>query len=214
MNAESIIFDLDGTLWDSSESVAESWNMVLDKIENPKLKGFRFTENILKSGMGMQMNQLAGFFFPELDEKERIDILDRCIKFENEYVSVHGGIIFENEEKILKELSANHRLFIVSNCQCGYIEAFLNFSGFGSYFTDYMCWGDTQKHKSYTIGAIMDKHKCTNAVYVGDTLGDCEAAHGAGIPFIHASYGFGKNIPPELVAAEIKSIEDLVKLFT
>ena len=48
------------------------------------------------------------------------------------------------------------------------------------------------------------------AVYVGDTAGDMTAAHSAGLPFIHAAYGFGTADSPEYV---ISSFSELRTLF-
>ena len=33
MSIDSIIFDLDGTLWDSSERVSKTWSLVLNKYD-------------------------------------------------------------------------------------------------------------------------------------------------------------------------------------
>ena len=38
INAESIIFDLDGTLWDSADNVSESWDIVVKKLEANTVK--------------------------------------------------------------------------------------------------------------------------------------------------------------------------------
>ena len=50
-------------------------------------------------------------------------------------------------------------------------------------------------------------NKNESAVYVGDTEGDENAAHAAGIPFIHAAYGFGAAQNPE---GTIWNLSDLI----
>ncbi|MGN0587710.1 MAG: HAD family hydrolase [Oscillospiraceae bacterium] len=197
VNAESIIFDLDGTLWDSADNVAASWNSVVKKLDI----SCNITGDDLRSTMGMTMNDLARHFFPMLDEDMQLSVLEKCMAYENEYVAVHGGRLYSGEEEMLKQLALSHRLFIVSNCQRGYIEAFMQYSGFGKYFSGYMCWGDTGAQKSTTIRLLMKKHHCVSAVYVGDTDGDCKEALKADIPFVHAAYGFGKISCPEHISA-------------
>ncbi len=38
---------------------------------------------------------------------------------------------------------------------------------------------------------LIDRNHLSSPVYVGDTQGDADACHAAGIPFIFAEYGFG-----------------------
>ena len=81
---------------------------------------------------------------------------------------------------------------IVSNSQAGYIEAFLKNTGLGEYFVDHVCFGDTEIPKGENIRLIMERNGLHSPVYVGDTKLDQEACQQAGIPFIHAAYGFGQ----------------------
>ena len=213
INAESIIFDLDGTLWDSADNVAMSWNTVIDELNIPRMDEIYISGDELRNTMGMPMDELARHFFPTLSEKSQINMLRKCMAFENEYVAEHGGTIYSGEEETLKLLSENHRLFIVSNCQQGYIEAFLKFSGFGKYFSGYACWGDTGLQKSMTIRLLMKKYSCKSAVYIGDTDGDCKSALKADIPFVHAAYGFGEISCRESVMASADSFSRYIDIF-
>ncbi|MBP1545416.1 MAG: HAD family hydrolase [Oscillospiraceae bacterium] len=213
MKTESIIFDLDGTLWDSSENVAASWEETVRMQNNPLLRSVHITQSDIQGVMGMTMDAIAAKLFPMLSLSKQTELMDICTEQENDFLAEHGGKLYDGLEETLKALSADHRLFIVSNCQTGYIEAFFEYCGFERYFTDYLCWGETGKKKSETIRLLMKRRKITQAVYVGDTAGDCTAAYEAGIPFIHAAYGFGKDIPEDKTAAVIKSISELCGIF-
>ena len=48
-----------------------------------------------------------------------------------------------------------------------------------------------KKEKGENIRLIMERNQLERAVYIGDTQGDLDASHAAGIPFIYAAYGFG-----------------------
>ncbi|MCH5325245.1 MAG: HAD family hydrolase [Eubacterium sp.] len=209
-----IIFDLDGTLWDSSDTVAASWTDTLRRLDMPELNGLTLTAADLQSGMGMTMTALAEKYFPMLPPEKQLEVLGVCMEEENKYIAVHGGRLFDREEETLKALKAQHRLFIVSNCQCGYIEAFLTYTGFGKYFDGHMCWGDTRMPKSFTIGELIKRQRCENPIYVGDTQGDCDAAYDAGVPFVHAAYGFGVMEKPERVSGTVESFAELLTCFT
>ena len=213
IDVESIIFDLDGTLWDSADNVSASWNIAVKNADIPCLDSVEITGGELRRAMGKPMDELARHFFPMLPEDRQMKLLDKCMQTENEYVAEHGGKLYENEEAVLKVLSEKHRLFIVSNCQKGYIEAFLQASGFGKFFSGFLCWGDTGVQKSITIRLLMEKHGCTSAAYVGDTDGDCKASFKAAIPFVHAAYGFGSISDESHVAASAENFEQLTKIF-
>ncbi|MGN0637320.1 MAG: HAD family hydrolase [Huintestinicola sp.] len=213
MNAESIIFDLDGTLWDSSENVALSWDETVRGLNDPLLRNVRITGEDIRGVMGMTMDEIAKKLFPMLSATRQFEILDMCAENENNFLAAKGGRLYEGTEKTLSKLSENHRLFIVSNCQCGYIEAFFEYCGLERLFTDYLCWGETGKPKDETIRLLMARNNVTSAAYVGDTAGDCESAYKAEIPFVHAAYGFGKDIPGDKTAARAESIGELTEIF-
>ncbi|MDG5472335.1 HAD family hydrolase [Jeotgalibacillus sp. ET6] len=185
---DSIIFDLDGTLWDPRETVLTSWNQALKEQGYNKV----LTKEDLTKTMGLQMHEIAKILFSELNEQEQIKLMDDCIAIENPYVAEHGGELYPELESTLKELHTSYRLFIVSNCQDGYIEAFYHYHKLNHFFTDFENPGRTGLSKGENISLIMQRNGLENPVYVGDTQGDRNAARAAGIPFIYAAYGFGE----------------------
>ncbi len=66
--------------------------------------------------------------------------------------------------------------------------------------------GRTGMDKGKSIKLLMERNGVQNAVYVGDTEGDENAARYAGIPFIWASYGFGKAKSPDKVIGSIREL--------
>lgn len=183
---DNIIFDMDGTLWDSSANVAESWNAAVSGLSDR-----RFTAADIQSVMGMPMDAIAMRFFPDMPEETRQKIMERCCDGENDYLREHGGELYPDTAPALAELSKTCRLFIVSNCQAGYIEAFLDYYGLWEHITDRLCWGDNGLSKEENIRLIMRRNGIENALYVGDTQTDCDSAYGAGARFAFAAYGFG-----------------------
>lgn len=183
---ESIIFDMDGTLWDSAENVAASWNEAISGLTDK-----RFSAEDIKSVMGLTMDTIAERFFADESEETRLKILERCCEVENKYLRAHGGGIYPDTAAALAELAKDYRLFIVSNCQSGYIEAFLDYYGLWEHISDHLCWGDNGLQKSENIRLIMQRNNIENALYVGDTQTDCDSARAAGVMFAFAAYGFG-----------------------
>ncbi len=207
MKLDSIIFDLDGTLWDSVDSIKVSWNNVIQA--NNQIRE-DLTREDLEGVMGLQMDDIAKKLFPALEDEVRSKILNECFEVENTYIEKHGGIPYKNVENVLKELSKKYKLFIVSNCQEGYIEAFYKYHGLEQYFNDFENPGRTGLSKGENIQLIIKRNQLSSPVYVGDTDGDLKAARFAGIPFVYAKYGFGEVSEYDEV---IEEFEDLLKLY-
>lgn len=207
MKFDSIIFDLDGTLWDSVEGICETWNEILAK--HKEIKREKISREDIEGGMGLLIEEIGKRLFPDQDSKVINELMKECSDLECEYLSIHGGDIYDGLEETLKKLSEKYTLYIVSNCQDGYIEAFLNAHKVGKYFKDYECPGRTGHKKADNIKLIIERNSINNAIYVGDTQGDADAAKEAGVPFVFAKYGFGDVAEYDFVINEIKELYEL-----
>lgn len=207
MNYESLIFDIDGTLWDSRALVAEGYNIQLNK---EGLSRYCITAETLKPLFGRVMTEIADVLFADFPEKERYALMARCMETENRHLHENPCHIgYPGVRETMEELAKTHRLFIVSNSQQGYPELCISKLGLTGCITGHLCFGDTGTSKGKTIRALMEKYHITSCAYIGDTQGDYEATVEAGIPFLWASYGFGT---PAGYAGKIDSFEDLLKL--
>ena len=208
MFADGILFDLDGTLWDSVDQIILTWNRVLERHDWPRPS---ITRTEQEGVMGLQMDVIAQRLFPRETEQRRMALMRECVQEENEYLRVHGGKLFPKVEETLKALAKNHKLCIVSNCQKGYIEAFLEAHKLEQYFCDSLCFGETGKSKGENNKTIIARNGFQSPVYVGDTQGDRNAARFAQIPFVFAAYGFGTVDGYE---GRVEQFADLAGLFS
>ena len=126
--------------------------------------------------------------------------------YENHYLLAHPGILYPEAREIMARLSRQYGLYIVSNCQCGYIEVLLKSCSLREYVRDIECYGNTGLPKGDNIRMVMQRNHLDRCFYVGDTHMDEEAAGVAGIPFVHAAYGFGRAERP---AGSIESLSQL-----
>lgn len=204
---DSIIFDLDGTLWDPTMVVVKAWNNVLNKHKQIQRE---LTKEEIQGVQGLQVEEIGKKLFPHIKEDLRKDILSECCELECEYLERYGGNLFGSVEEALEKLSYKYKLFIVSNCQDGYIETFYKYHKLDKYFIDYENPGRTGLTKGENIKLIMKRNHLLNPVYIGDTEGDQKAAEMAGIPFIYAEYGFGVA---NRFDDSIKTFDELLKLF-
>lgn len=204
MKTDGILFDLDGTLWDSCRVVSESWRRTLrtqygveDGPDPDAVRGI----------MGMTAQEIAAALFSGFGVRAE-EVCRACIRGENDYLGEHGGTLYPGTAEMLRALSARAPLFIVSNCLDGYIQCFFQSSGLGECFTDFLSEGATGLPKAENIALLIARYGLEHPVYVGDTSSDENSARLSGCAFVHAAYGFGTadapdasvNAPMELVA--------------
>ncbi|MFD3001789.1 HAD family hydrolase [Pontibacter toksunensis] len=204
---DGIIFDLDGTLWDCTPAIAEAWNAAIDQFDFVDKK---LTADDIRNVAGMPHDAIYDKIFPDLSVEQRRELQKVSDKLQMENLKEKGGELYPQLEETLEQLQEKHRLFIVSNCQVGYIDNFLEFHKLQHFFTDHACFGDKNQPKGENIKDVIRRNNLKSAVYVGDTKGDYEASEVAEVPFVFAKYGFGE------VAADVQTIDtfaDLRKLF-
>jgi len=204
---DSIIFDLDGTLWDSTANVALAWQHALNQVD---YLNEDMTVDRVRSITGMTYDAIFDKLFPTLDAGQRKEVQSLCAVSELEILHTKGGELYPQLEETLKYLGANYKLYIVSNCQRGYIEVFLDLNDMHPYFLAHQCFGTKGNPKADNIKDIVNDHDLKAPVYVGDTMGDYTSATKAGVPFIFASYGFG--VVPDGMVATVDSFSGLMEL--
>ena len=208
MTYESLIFDIDGTLWDSRALVADGYNAQLAR---EGLSHLSVTVETLTALFGKTSEAIGEIRFASLPQPERLPLIKRCMRSEEDYLERYASIemAYPNVVETVKALSRKYRLFIVSNCEAGYPQQCMETLGLSDCFQGTLCYGQTGTSKGQTILRLMKEHNIQNCVYIGDTQGDYEATLEANIPFIWASYGFGT---PAGYHAQINSIDELLKM--
>ncbi len=204
---DSIIFDLDGTLWDSTGNVAEAWQAAKNEVDYIDLD---FTIETVRSITGMAYNAIFEKLLPLVNEEQRNDFKGIASVKEIEMLQRNGGQLYPHLQETLAYLGTKYKLFVVSNCQSNYIETFLEFSQLGHYFLGHQCYGTKGQPKAENIKDIVNDYQLTAPVYVGDTTGDYESSTKAGVPFIFASYGFGVVESGQI--ATIDRLSELIEL--
>ena len=206
MEFESLIFDIDGTLWDSRKLVADGYNIQL-KAEG--LDHLCVCADDLTPLFGKIRKEIADVLFASLPEADREPLMTRCMERENLYLAeAPCDVGYPGVKETLEKLKERYRLFIVSNSEKGYPELCMEKLGIAHLFSGHLCFGDTRTCKGETIKKLMKDHTITAACYIGDTQGDADGAALAEIPFVYCTYGFGE------VSACWKSVEAFEELLT
>jgi phosphoglycolate phosphatase len=205
-NTQSIIFDLDGTLWDSRQAVATARNNIVRKL-GLNLK--EFTVEDVQKTMGLPIDKVYETAFAALSKDLYAEVRRQLEPEICEVVLRGGATLFPQVEDVLRDLSGEKELYLVSNCSVKYLETYFEWSGHQKYFRDALCNGFNRLAKAENIRLIMKKNDLTESTYVGDTKGDQEASNEAGVQYIHADYGFGEPIGACVRIAEFAALKDL-----
>ena len=190
MRFDGLILDVDGTIWNTTGIVADAWNKTIDTFF-PQVP--HVTAEILKGQFGKTMDVIADNLFGVLSAEDKKILMEKCCIYEQKALLENTkNITYEGVIETLKKLSSIIPIFIVSNCQSGYIELVIEKNKITPLIKDFECFGNTGKSKAENIKLIASRNGLNAPVYVGDTQGDYEACKEAGVPFIWAAYGFGK----------------------
>ncbi len=217
-NRMNLIFDIDGTLWDTTEIVSEAWNDATYDIGIGDKLGRFVTADMLKKEFGKPMDVIVDDLYPnetpDIKEKLQTQIKIR----EQERV---GGctmdLAYPEVRKTLRTLACRGdcAIYIVSNCQDGYIPLVMGKIGIKDIVADYECFGVTGLSKSDNIKLLCERNgiEPADAIYIGDTAGDYESAVAAGTDFIYARYGFGDDVPvPGYKGRSIAAFRELLDI--
>lgn len=207
MKYDGIIFDVDGTLWYSCDKVAKIWSAEAEKYTG---QPYHWDGKTLEKQFGKTMDDIMRDLLPQLTREQQHELGERCFAQENIGLAKDPGILYPGVAETIRALAKKHRLYIVSNCQKGYIEIMLDSYNLRDCFAGWLCWEDTKEEKDVTIQVLMDKYGLRRPVYVGDTQGDADSCTKAGIDMIFAAYGLGKVANPQKI---IHTFSDLMEIF-
>lgn len=203
---DSIIFDLDGTLWDTKLESLGSANSILDKYN---LEHIDLTT--IKSRMEGTDSEVSKIYMPKLKKDKRNHIYRQMVLNNIDIIKRSGGLLYKEVIDVLNKLALNYKIFIVSNCGDGYIESFLDSYNLNNLFTDFIPASKYNISKTKAINNLIKKYNLKRPVYLGDTYGDYNFAKKANIPFIHAKYGFCPELETKYQIDKISDIYDIIE---
>jgi len=210
VKSKNLIFDLDGTLWNSIQCVVDGWNSVLRSMDRSDAQ---FTFEDLRPLVGKSRVDIFASLFDKLSEEELQKLDEGANEAMFQEIRTQGAEIYPKVHEVTAQLmNAGYTLAIVSNCQVGYIDLFLDQTKLHNSFIDQECWGATLRPKSDNILSLMARNEMTDAIYIGDTRTDQIAARDAGTPFIFASYGFGEVDKEDPVFKTIDSFSEVLSV--
>lgn len=203
---DSILFDMDGTLWDAVDSYCAVWNSTIADC-CPDVPPVTYGRLVKMMGRPLDVifNEMVG------RGVDYGDFMNRLYVNEERIMPVMGGKLYPGAFDTVARLSEHFRLFMVSNCTSLGLPVFLEYTRLKPFFTDAISFGDTGKEKDFNIRHLIEKYGLKKPLYVGDTAGDGRSAHAAGVDFAWASYGFGRDVGR--YEMKLDDISDLLTLY-
>lgn len=189
MNYELIIFDLDGTILDTSVGIckAASKSLIKNKIS--------FQDVDLSNLIGPPIEQSLSSLFPVLTSNQ---IKDISSDFRQEYQNNHllEAKPYEGIYSLLEYLQKQgYKTAIATNKRLSYTLPLLESFRLTQYF-NYIGGSDdnNKKTKSDLILEAINANSVqdySKVLMIGDTNNDKEAAENIGVDFLGVTYGFG-----------------------
>ena len=208
MKTDAVIFDIDGTLTNSTRAIIRSWNRYL---ENSGYPHRLLDEELAGSLMGKTMDDWAVAVLPGLPLEEARRMTEEMEEAENEEIRTSGTDLYPYIRETFEHLSKEYDLFILSNCGKGYIEAVMAYAGIEACVKGHLCYGDNLLDKPDNLRKMINDYALKHPVYVGDTARDKECCEIANVPFIFVSWGFGDVPDARYRCDNIKDLPDIIR---
>ena len=182
-----VIFDLDGTLFNSETSVLPA---VQEALEMVGLE--RAQDEFILSLMGENTHDFCTKLLSSFDDGlERYDEFIKALwTTEAKHIKINGELYAGVRSTLEKLYSSGYKLAICSNATSEYIKYVLETQGIKKYFLLIQS-ADDMEDKIDGVRKLLAYGKCSKAVMVGDRHHDLEAAKANEIMFIGATYGYG-----------------------
>lgn len=184
-----VIFDLDGTLIDSSDDIAWAANRTLLHMGHKEMD-----LEAIKEGIGWGVKTLLERLMPDEGPERIEDGRKRFLEYYWEHLTVKTTLYPGVKETIAYFRGINKKMAIVTNKPVRFTERILEEFGLGESFSMVLGGDSLTNRKPHpepvervieTLGAARER-----TVIVGDSPVDCETGKRAGIMTIGVEYGF------------------------
>ncbi len=189
MTFQHVIFDLDGTLIDSSQSILQSFESAFKNTNTPAVRSF--SQDIIGPPLIPTLKLLSGS-----TDDAQLKQLAEAFKSEYDNHAYQLATVFDGIEAMLKSLkSEGMKLYIATNKRIlptRKIMQHLNWAQYfeGVYALDY--FSPAAANKTEMVTRILNQHALpiADTVFVGDRVEDGEAATANQLSFAMVSWGY------------------------
>lgn len=184
----NIIFDLDGTLIDSSEGILQSVEEAFRQCAVPLQE--KLSSKLIGPPLTELLPRLAG-----TTEERVIAMLSSAFKDSYDVEGYKNTEVFEGVVELMRQLKEmGHILYIATNKRILPTRKIIAFFGWRELFNGVYALDlfEQPRNKSELIAYVMNLHDMNidDTLYIGDTLADHRAAQSNEIGYIMAMWGY------------------------
>lgn len=214
---EAIIFDMDGTLFQTESLLLPAYHKMFDVLREEGLyHGPTPPEELILGSLGMLLADIWKRVMPDVDEAVHRRADELLLQLEIEGLEAGGTVLYP---KVTETLAALHergvKLFVASNGLKDYIDSIVVVHELKELFNGlYSAGGQGTATKTELLRILLDDNSIKDAWMVGDRSSDVEAGKGNGQTVIGCAYaGFGRQ--DELKGSDviISAFDELIALY-
>jgi phosphoglycolate phosphatase len=219
----TLLFDLDGTLVDSVPDIAFALNTMRAQLHLPTIT-LEVVKNIVGRGFPTTVQLILELDMTQTEAKKlHAKAFSLTLQAYSENHGKHTTIYVGVLSTLIFLKKHHYKMAIVTNKEEAHATALLEKVGLASYF-DCIIGGDTTDHYKPHPDSIFEalsrlKSKPNDAIMIGDSKTDIDAAHNAAIPVVAVTYGYNHNTPishyhPEYIIDAMSELPSLLKTLT
>ena len=189
----NILFDYDGTLYDSAPLFAKVFRAAyVIAVRKGWFPSRDWSDAEVGRWLGYNSRKMRQDLAADLTEEEWREFQGHMVRISKTLADWKSSSLFPGVHRMLQVLmDEGHRLFILSNCRADYIEQQRELFGLDKYFDAYYCSGDFDWRQKFEIFPEIRGKFPGEFIIVGDRRQDIEIARRHDLRSIGCRYGYG-----------------------